>query len=166
MQKLMVLAALLVAGCGSEQPRESAEAGSTPPLTGTAASAGSASACDILTQADAEAALGHAVTRRADAGGGGLDICRYGYEGEAMDRGNVSVTVQPVDIATLTQAVAASGTSYEPVPDLGDEAYYSREAGLYVGKGGRTAIYRLGKGGLADSRDATIALARATAGKL
>lgn len=83
-----------------------------------------------------------------------------------MDRGNVSVTVQPVDIATLKQAVTASGTVFEPVPGLGDEAYYSREAGLYVGKGSRTAIYRLGKGGLSDAREATIALARATAGKL
>ena len=162
----MVLAALLVAGCGSDHPRDTAEGGSAPPVAGPAASAASSSACDILTQADAEAALGHAVTRRADAGGGGLDICRYGYEGEAMDRGNVSVTVQPVDIVTLKQAVAASGTSFEAVPDLGDEAYYSRAAGLYVGKGGRTAIYRLGKGGLADPRDATIALARTTVGKL
>ena len=166
MHKLMILAGLLVAGCGSERPQEPAEGRSTPPVSETTASAASSSACNILTQADAEAALDHPVSRRTDAGGGGLHICRYGYEGEAMDRGNVSVTVQPVDIATLKQAVTASGTVFEPVPGLGDEAYYSREAGLYVGKGSRTAIYRLGKGGLSDAREATIALARATAGKL
>lgn len=164
MHKLMVLAALLVAGCGSKPVEESADDRSAAPAAATAAKS---SACDILTQAEAEAALGHAVTRRANAGGGGLDICQYGYEGQdMMDRGNVSVTVQPVDIATLKQAVARGGVDFEPVPGLGDDAYYSREAGLYVGKGNRTAIYRLGKMGLSDARETTIELARTTAGKL
>ena len=163
MNKLMLLTTMLVAGCGSKPTQETADnRGAAPPVAATQATS---SACDILTQADAEAALGHAVTRGAGIGGG-LDFCRYGYAGEAMDRGNVSITVQPVDIATLKPAVEKSGVAFEPVPGLGDDAFYSREAGLYVGKGGRTAIYRLGKGGLSDARDATIALARATAGKL
>lgn len=174
MHKPMVLAALLVASCGSNPTQESADSRSIGAGAPTASApndkpspATAASACDILTQAKAEAALGHAVTRNAEAGGGGLDICRYGYVGQdMMDRGNVSLTIQPEDIATLKSAVEKGGVAFESVPELGDNAYYSREAGLYVGKGGRTAIYRLGKLGQSDAREATIALARATTGQL
>lgn len=132
------------------------------------AAANQSQACDILTKADAEKALGHEAAKLQTTGGAaGYDICQYGYQGERMmDTGNVSVTVHPVDIASMRKGVADQGYSIEPVNGLGDESFWSKEAGLYVGKGNRTAIYLLGIGGVADTKDKTIELAKSTVGRL
>lgn len=154
--------ALLASACSQD-----AAAPANTTLAETPA-ATAAKACDLLTPDDAKAALGRDVKRLPNDGGpAGLDICQYGYRGERLtDTGTVSVTVQPVDIASVKQGAKAQGYVLEPVSGIGDEAYYSREIGLYVGKGNRTAIYLLGAGGLKDAKERSIALARATAGRL
>lgn len=161
------LASLLVAGCGQQESKLS---NATEPATQPSGPAVAAKACDILTQADASKALGRDVTKLdASGGAGGYDICQYGYQGERMmDSGNVSVTVHPVDLASLKQGVLAEGYKPEPVPGVGDEAFWTREAGLYVGKGNRSAIYLLGIGGASDeqNRAKAIELAKATIGRL
>ena len=157
------IAALAATGCSQQ---------SEAPAGDTAARAEAASAvpkaCDILTEADAKEALGRDVERLPNDGGpAGLDICQYGYQGERLaDMGQVSVTVQPVDMTSAIAAAKVQGYELEPVSVIGEEAYYSREIGLYVGKGNRTAIYLLGAGGLKDAKERTVALARATSGRL
>lgn len=149
--------------------------GSAPPIgnaaTGTAATAAAGSvACNILTLADAKSALGRETdVEKLDADGGpaGLDICQYGYQGEAMlDMGNVSVTVHPVDLASVKAAAEEQGYKLGPVAGVGDAAYYSSDIGLYVGKGNKTAIYLLAAHGMTDARERSISLARATIGRL
>jgi hypothetical protein len=124
-------------------------------------------ACDILSSGDAEKALGRPVQQMPNDGGpGGLDICQYGYQGERIaDAGNVSVTLQPVDIASLRKGVVDAGGTPEPVAGLGDAAFWTPDYGLYVGKGNKTAIYLLAAGGMTDAKARSIELARATSGK-
>ena len=156
----MMIAALALAACSRDAAAPGNSAQGEP--------AAAPKACDVLTPADAKAALGREVKRLPNDGGpGGLDICQYGYQGERVaDSGTVSVTVQPVDITTAIASAKAQGYELEPIAGLGDEAYYSREFGLYVGKGKRTAIYLLGAGGLKDAKERSLALARATEGRV
>jgi len=127
-------------------------------------------ACRVLTLTDAKSALGRETDvekLEADGGPAGLDICQYGYQGEAMlDMGNVSVTVQPVDLASVKAAAEEQGYKLEPVIGVGDAAYYSSDIGLYVGKGNKTAIYLLAAHGMTDAKDRSISLARATVERL
>jgi hypothetical protein len=152
-----------MAGCSqqSEAPADNAAATSQ-------GAAAVPKACDVLTQADAKAALGRDVTRLPNDGGpAGLDICQYGYQGERLaDMGQVSVTLQPVDLDSAIAGAKEQGYELEPVNGVGDEAFYSSQIGLYVGKGNRTAIYLLGAGGLKDAKERTVAVARATADRL
>jgi hypothetical protein len=160
MRLWLAIAILAAAGCSQQ---------SGAPADDAAATASAVpKACAVLTAADAKAALGREVQRLPnDGGAAGLDICQYGYQGERLaDTGQVSVTVQPVDLTRAIAAAKAEGYELEPVSGVGDEAYYSREIGLYVGKGNRTAIYLLGVGGLSDAKERTVTLARATADRL
>ena len=155
-------AAIVLAGCSGEKPSANQEGQAAAPA------ASSASACDILTKQAAEKALGHPAEKlNNDGGAASLDICQYGFQGERIaDAGNVSVTVSNVDVGTAVKAAEAQGYKMEPVSGLGEGAYYSKDIGLYVGNGGRTAIYLLGVGGLADPRERVIALASETASKI
>ena len=154
----------MLAACGGSDAERSDAA------QGTAAAAGAAKACDILTEADAEKALGRDANKLEASGGpAGLDVCQYGYQGERiMDTGQATLTLQPVDIGSLRKGVTDQGWTVEPVPGLGAEAFWSKDAGLYVGKGNRTGIYLVGVGGESDeqNRQRAIDLARATVGKL
>ena len=160
----LVLAASACGGPGGDAANETEQAQATP------AAAGGAQACDILTAADAKAVLGRDVEKLQSSGGpAGLDICQYGYQGERMmDMGQATVTLQPLDIGSLRQGVLDQGYQAEPVPGLGDQAFWSKDAGLYVGKGNRTAVYLVGVGGEdeADNKRRAIELARATAARL
>ena len=160
--RVALLASLALAACGGSEPAANSE----PKV----AQANVPKACDVITQADAAAALGHDVQKlEASGGAAGLDICQFGYQGERMmDTGNASVTIHPVGLASLKQGVTGEGFSTEPVPGLGDEAFWSKEAGLYVGKGNRSALYLAAVGGEDDAKnkERAIALARATAGRL
>jgi len=162
MRMWLAIAALATAGCSqqSEAPTDNAAASKTASAV--------PKACDILTEADAKTALGRDVQRLPNDGGpAGLDICQYGYQGERLaDMGQVSLTVHPVDLGTAIAAAKEQGYELEPVNGLGDEAFYSSQIGLYVGKGDRTAIYPLGAGGLKDAKERTVAVARATADRL
>ena len=162
MRIMLAIAALAIAGCSqkSETPTANATASRSP--------SAAPKACDILTEADAKTALAHDVKRLPNDGGpAGLDICQYGYQGERLaDMGQVSVTVHPVDLGTAISAAKEQGYELEPVNGLGDEAFYSSQIGLYVGKGDRTAIYLLGAEGLKDAKERTVAVARATADRL
>ena len=133
-----------------------------------AAAATASKACDVLTPADASKALGRPVENLQNPGGAaGQDICQYGYQGERIaDMGNVSVTVHPVDLASVIEGARAQGFALEPVEGLGDAAWYSPEVGLYVGKGQRTAHYLLAANGMGDPKGKVIALARDTVGRL
>lgn len=160
---LFLIAAL--AACSGQEPaatsNEPKEAASAPAATGSAA-------CEVLTREAAAKALGREVEKLDNDGGpAGLDICQYGYQGERIaDMGNVSVTVQPLDLASVKSGAEAQGYKFEAVPGLGDAAYYSADVGLYVGKGNRTAIYLLAANGMEDQRGKVIALARETVGRL
>ena len=168
--RIVSIAFLLAASaaCSNEKQAGTAEPEAASPVESTVAAA--SEACDVLTLADAKAALGrdHDVEKLdADGGPAGLDICQYGYQGEAMlDMGNVSVTIQPVDLASVKKGAEEQGYKLEPVIGIGDEAYYSADIGLYVGKGGRTAIYLLAANGMTDAKERSMALARATVGRL
>jgi hypothetical protein len=162
MRSWLVFGTLVMAGCSgqSEAPADNAAASQSASAV--------PKACDVLTQADAKAALGRDVERLPNDGGpAGLDICQYGYQGERMaDMGQVSVTVQPVGLDSAIAGAKEQGYELEPVNGVGDEAFYSSQIGLYVGKGNRTAIYLLGAGGLKDAKERTVAVARATADRL
>lgn len=163
------VAALVLAASACGGPGEDRANGADQAQAAPAAAAG-AKACDIVTAADARAVLGREVEKMESSGGpAGLDICQYGYQGERMmDMGQATVTLQPVDIGSLRQGVLGEGYQAEPVPGLGDQAFWSKEAGLYVGKGDRTAIYLVGVGGEDESANKrrAIELARATAARI
>ena len=149
---------------GSAAPDGGSAADNGAPLVATAGS----KACDVLTQADAARALGRPVEKLDNQGGAaGQDICQFGYQGERLtDMGNVSVTVEPVDLASVVEGAKAQGYVLEPVEGVGDAAWYSADVGLYVGKGQRTAHYLLGANGMDDPKGKVIALAKETAGRL
>ena len=159
----LVFAALVIAGCSgqSDAPADNA-------ATASQSASAVPKACEVLTEEDAKTALGRDVTRLPNDGGpAGLDICQYGYQGERLaDMGQVSVTVQQVDLNSAIAGAKEQGYELEPVNGVGDEAFYSSQIGLYVGKGNRTAIYLLGAGGLKDAKERTIAVARATADRV
>lgn len=161
----LVLIAAVLGGCG--QPSSpTGNNGATE--TGTAVATSGSEACEVLTQADAGRALGREV-KKFDATGGaaGLDICQFGYEGEKlMDAGQVSVTIMPADLASMRAGLEREKATIEEVAGVGDAAIYTPEFGLYVGKGNRTAVYILGAGGMTDGKERTIALAKATVGRL
>ena len=159
-----IVLTMLAAGC-SQPSGPPAQEQKEAPATATA---NVPKACDVLTEAAAKTALGRDVNRLPNEGGpAGLDICQYGYQGERItDMGNVSVTVHPVDLASVIEGAKAQGYSLEPVPGLGDQAYYSPDVGLYVGKGQRTAHYLLAANGMDDPKTKAIALARETVGRL
>jgi len=167
MKRLIVLAACVCAACGGPVQEAGNQAASEEPA---AASAGGSKACDILTAADAKAVLGRDVEKLESSGGpAGLDMCQYGYQGERMmDMGQATITLQPVDIGSLRQGVLDQGYQAEPVPGLGDQAFWSKDAGLYVGKGNRTAIYLVGVGGEdeVEGKRRAIELAKATVSRL
>ena len=106
------LAGLALAGCGGQD---------AAPANGDAAvetaEASGAGACEVLTQADAAKALGREVDKMAgDGGPAALDMCQYGYQGERMmDTDQATVTVQPVDLASLKKGVTDQGFAVEPV---------------------------------------------------
>ena len=168
MRRIIVLAACALAACGQSNDNDG---GSTEAAKPAAATADSGSkACDILTAADAKAVLGRDVKKLESSGGpAGLDLCQYSYDGERMmDTGQATVTLRPIDIGSLRQGVINEGYQAEPVPGLGDEAFWSKDAGLYVGKGNRTAIYLVGVGGEDDAANKrrALELAKATVGRL
>lgn len=160
---------LLAAMPACSENREQSPPATNQPAdqTGSAATAHS-NACDVLTQESAAKALGREVTKLDNSGGpAGQDICQFGYQGERLaDMGNVSVTVHPVDLASVIEGAKAQGYSLEPIDGLGDAAWYSAEVGLYVGKGQRTAHYLLAANGMEDPKERVIALARDTVGRL
>ena len=162
-------AALAVSGCGGSNDNPTGSADQTTTDVQVAA-AEVPKACDVLTQADAAKALDHEVKQLPNDGGpANLNICQYGYEGERiMDSGNASVVVEPVDIGTLRTSVTGQGYTTEPVAELGDGAFWSKEVGLYVGKGNRTAHYLIAVGGENEAQGKTraIELAKATVGRL
>lgn len=163
---MVAAAALVLAACGSGGDAPAAD----KVEAARQAAAPGAKACDILTEAAAEQALGRDSSRlESDGGPMGYDICQYGYQGERMmDTGQATVTVQPVDIGSLREGVEAQGYAIEPVEGLGEAAFWSKDSGLHVGKGNRTAIYLVGVGGESDeqNKQRALALARATVAKL
>lgn len=156
-------AAVLASGCSKPNP--------TGPIGNEAAAAvGTVDACSILTKADAEQALGRPVQKLAATGGAAaLEICQYGYQGEKLaDMGQVSVTYHPNSLSQMREGVIAAKAAVEDIPGVGQGAFYSRDYGLYVGRGGRSAVYMLGAGGMdeAEAKRRLIALAKATVGRL
>ena len=164
-----VALASVVTGCSGSTDNP-AEPSKNSSVSTQSAEAGIPKSCEVLTQADAAKALGHEVQRLENDGGpANLDICQYGYEGERMmDTGNASVTIHPIDIGSLRKGVTDQGFTAEPVSGLGDEAFWSKEAGLYVGKGNHTAHYLAAVGGENDEQGKArvLKLAQATVSRL
>ena len=163
---VVLLAALSACSDGQEQTTSRTDqiadqAGASPPDSGS-------TACEVLTQESASKALGRDARKLDNSGGpAGQDICQYGYQGERLaDMGNVSVTVHPIDLASVIEGARAQGYELESVAGLGDAAWYSADVGLYVGKGKRTAHYLLGANGMDDPKGKIIALAQDTVGRL
>lgn len=158
------LALTALSACGSGGG--SAEAGNdSVAATATPASAkAGARACDVLKAEDVARVLGREVKNLEASGGAGqLDICQYGYQGEKlMDMGQASLTIHPNKLADMKAGVANEGYKTEDVAGIGDAAFWSPDAGLYVEKGGRTAIYIVGGNGMKDPKGPSEALARAT----
>ena len=168
--RVPLLVALLAAlsACSAGQEQTTPKTDQIADQQDSATPASGSTACEVLTQESASKALGRDV-RKLDSSGGpaGQDICQYGYQGERLaDMGNVSVTVHPVDLASVIEGAKSQGYELEPVAGLGDAAWYSADVGLYVGKGKRTAHYLLGANGLDDPKGKIIALAHDTAGRL
>lgn len=161
----LALAGMAAAGCGGP-----GEPSANQPEAVEQSAGEAPSACEILTEEEAAKALGREVEKLPASGGpAGLDICQYSYQGERLiDTGQATLTIQPVDLASLRKGVLGEGYSAEPVAGLGDDAFWSEEAGLYVGKGNRTAIYLVGIGGAdpAVNKQRAIDLAKATVGRL
>ena len=158
---IAIAAMVLLVACG---PQGGGQDKAAPSAIATASS----NACDILTEADAARTLGRPV-KKLDATGGaaGLDICQYGYQGEKLlDAGQARVTLHDRPIAAMKQGVVAEGYDAEEVIGVGDEAFWAPQSGFYVGKGGRTALFIVGAGDIKDSKAPTIALARATVGRM
>jgi len=169
-KKCFVALALAATACGGSGDNSVSGSEGGASAAPTAAAVSGSKACDILTEADAKAVLGRDVQKMENDGGpAGLDICQYGYQGERMmDMGQATVTLHPVDIGSLRKGVLDQGWQTEPVPGLGDEAFWSKDAGLYVGNGNRTAIYLVGVGGEDDAANKrrALELAKATVGRL
>ena len=170
MRKLVVAFVLLAGACSSGNPDQAENSAESTSVTAARTASTGSAACDILTKADAEKVLGRSANKLdATGGAAGLDICQYGYQGErVMDMGTASLTVHPNDLASMKQGVVNEGYKPEPVPGLGDEAFWTKESGLYVGKGSRTALYIVGIGGATDEENKAkaIELAKATVSRL
>ena len=168
--RVPLLVALLAAlsACSAGQEQTTSKTDQISDQEGSATPASGSTACEVLTQESAAKALGREVRKLDNSGGpAGQDICQYGYQGERLaDMGNVSVTVHPVDLASVIEGAKAQGYELEPVAGLGDAAWYSADVGLYVGKGQRTAHYLLGANGLDDPKSKIIALAHDTVVRL
>ena len=168
MRGIILPLAALTAACSAGKTDSSSQANQLTESTASATQG--TSACAVLTQGDAEKVLGRPATKLAATGGAaGLDICQYGYQGERMlDMGTASVTVHPVDLGSMKQGVVGEGYKPEPISGIGDQAFWTKEAGLYVGKGNRTGIYIVGIGGATDAqnKDKAIELAKSTVSKL
>ncbi|MEO5773540.1 MAG: hypothetical protein ABIQ32_05415 [Sphingomicrobium sp.] len=156
------LAVLALSACGS-----GGGSGGNRDATTTVAKAG-VTACDILKAEDVERVLGRPVKKLdATGGAGALDICQYGYQGEKLlDMGQASVTLHGNSLAEMKTGVEREGYDTEEIADLGDRAFWSMQSGLYVEKGGRTALYLVGANGMKDSKAPSIALARATVDRM
>jgi hypothetical protein len=164
---LIVLAAGLSA-CSETPEQTSSTTNQASEQAGLSTPGKGSTACEVLTNEAAAKALGRDVQKLDSSGGpAGLDMCQYGYQGERIaDMGNVSVTVHPLDLASVIDGAKAQGYELEPVTGLGDAAWYSADVGLYVGKGQRTAHYLLAANGMEDPKGKVIALANDTIGRL
>jgi len=153
-RSLVVATTALLSGCG-----QSGTSASTAESQSTTKNEPSVRACDLLSQSDAEQVLSHPVEKlNATGGAAGLDICQYGYEGERIiESGNVSVILHEQPLEAMRTGVTQSGYRAEPVAGMND-AFWSDESGLYVSKGGRTAIINLGAGGMTDAKARAVAL--------
>ena len=156
MRSLVLLAAAMaLAGCGERGGESSGQ------TTQASAATAAPDPCTLVTKAEAEAAIGAAVTGPAKGGGmGQFDQCQYLYSGERLtDQGAVTVQVQAVDLASKQKAFADGGEAIEPLAGLGDGAFWvPGHSALYVGKGNVTASFSVTRQGI-DMKAASRALA-------
>ena len=100
--------------------------------------------CSLITQADAEAALGGKVEGpQKESGFGQFSQCQYTASGERVtDVRSATVQVHPVDFMSKRKAFADAGEKIEPVAGIGDAAFWvPGYSFLYVQKGKLTAAF-------------------------
>jgi hypothetical protein len=162
-------AALMLGACGGGEKAASKNSGGTNAQAAgaepaTAPTAARVSACDILTESDAERALGMKVKREGDPGSGSMvQTCSYAADTEELTKlqNAVSVSLTPYPISSLMPAEERQRLGSVPVEGLGDEALFTETAGLMVTKGQTTATYLMMGTGY-DRKAVLTELARAT----
>jgi hypothetical protein len=118
--------------------------------------------CSLITQAEAEAALGlKAEGPQKDSGFGQFAQCQYTASGERVtDVRSATVQVHPVDFASKRKAFADAGEKIEPIAGIGDAAFWAPGYSfLYVQKSKLTAAFAVHRQE-ADLLKASIELAR------
>jgi hypothetical protein len=161
-------AALLLGACGGGE-KAASESGGTNAQTAEAEpaaeqTAARVSACDIVTEADAERALGMKVKREGDPGAGSMvQTCSYAADTQELTKlqNAVSVSLTPYPVSSLMPAEERQRLGSVPIEGLGDEALFTESAGLMVTKGQTTATYLMMGNGY-DRRAVLTELARAT----
>ena len=143
-----VLAAVVLAGCGSgtsstaSGPASTAATSAGPLETTSVAKTGRSApkdACTLVTAAEAEAAIGGTVgpakAVSPKAGGSG---CNYGQTPVTVASGILSIVVEPAQVNF--QALQGQFSDTHPLPGVGDEAFYTFQAGV----AGADAAVRVG----------------------
>jgi hypothetical protein len=149
--------AVVLAGCGDGG--DAGDGTTSPPAAASAAAA--PDPCSLITKAEAEAAIGAAVTGPDKSSGmGNFDQCQYQYSGERLtDVGAVTVQVEAVDLASKQKAFADAADPTEPVSGIGDAAFWAPgHSALFVGKGNLTTSFSVTRQGI-DMKAASRALA-------
>jgi hypothetical protein len=154
---LAILGVGLVA-CGGSASSQSGTQG--PSAAGVPASHGSAptidaaggSACSLVSNDDVAAAAGYSITKSFEVDSSGTNRCTFqGTEAGKTFYLSVFTTADAQKLPLELEATA------EPVAGLGDSAFWTPMAGLFVHKGGR--ILGLQDAALGAGRDAIAALA-------
>jgi hypothetical protein len=106
--------------------------------------------CSLMTQTEAEAALGGKVEGPLkESGFGQFSQYQYTASGERLtDIRSATIQVHPVDFASKRKAFANAGEKVEPVAGIGDAAFWlPGYSFLYVQKGKLTAAFAVHRQG-------------------
>ncbi|GIH10372.1 hypothetical protein Rhe02_84390 [Rhizocola hellebori] len=155
----LAVSAMLVAGCGSDQPETTPTAAAKPPVVGSAPDP-----CKLVTAAEVTAALGGATAAGVSSPGGlpGQRTCAF----DAAAKGMATVGVAPGGAALFDQLKSQLGATAKPLAGVGDAAV--RDAGQLTAVRGDwvVLIFVSGKNSDRYYETATAALAKAAVGRL
>jgi len=135
---LLILAAVLLAACGSsEDPGVDPSAARASEVASTPGAAGDIDACALLSEAEAAGFLGAPVTGTEPFKIRTFYACEWSAEAGVVDLVlQVGVFDFSASSAVFTDAASAAGDP-EPMSGVGDEAYWTALHELYVRSGDR-----------------------------